>query len=319
MGHRPRTTDGSKLRRLWSVVRCLVLTVLAVSLAGCGQHRTVTLALLGDILLGRGVTPTADSLAYLAPELSAADLALANLESPLGPGDEAPTHEYDLCAPAERASFLAGWGLDLLSLENNHADDCGPDGAGQTIAALSAAGLDGLTNEATIVEIDGLRLAFFAFDDVGSPLDGEAAAAAIRLAVDGGALAVVSIHWGVEYQAGPTPRQEALARDFVEAGAALVWGHHPHVLQRAEWLDAARSDNELRRRSALILYSLGNALFDQGGLADTRRSTLALVSLDRRGVEEVRFVPFVIDVRRGRLAAPDAASAGKIVEGLGIP
>ncbi|MDI6768990.1 MAG: CapA family protein [Anaerolineales bacterium] len=53
-----------------------------VFLAGCQPRQTVTLAFLGDLMLGRGVTPDEDSLAYLAPYLQSADLALANLESP---------------------------------------------------------------------------------------------------------------------------------------------------------------------------------------------------------------------------------------------
>ena len=89
----------------------------------------VTLALLGDISLARGVQPEADSFSALAAQLNSADLALANLESPLDPKgtpEEQATSasSYNLCAPAENTKMLKAWGLDLLSLANNHAFDC---------------------------------------------------------------------------------------------------------------------------------------------------------------------------------------------------
>jgi poly-gamma-glutamate capsule biosynthesis protein CapA/YwtB (metallophosphatase superfamily) len=123
---------------------------------------------------------------------------------------------------------------------------------------------------------------------------------------------VVLIHWGAEYQAGPTDRQKALAQRFAQAGAALVVGTHPHVLQPAEWIRTARG-------KTLVLYSLGNALFDQPGLPDTRQSALALVSLDASGVRSVQVVSFVIDVAGSRLVAPDAETARQIHGRLDLP
>ncbi|MBI4733061.1 MAG: CapA family protein [Chloroflexi bacterium] len=293
--------------------------------SACQPHRSVTLVLLGDINLGRGVTPTADSFAFLTSYLSAADVALANLESPLG-GDQSPfgddvvadTTGYNLCASADRAAFLADWGLDLLSLANNHQNDCALSGGEnevnaavegrlQTQTILANFGLTGLAPEPTMLEINGLTLAFFAFDDVSTPLDADAAVEAIHLAHENGALAVVSVHWGAEYQGAPTDRQEALACQFAEAGATLIWGHHPHVLQPAEWVG-----------STLVLYSLGNALFDQGGLSDTRQSALVLVTLDADGVTDVQAIPFEIDVPRSRLVEPDAETAENILERVKI-
>jgi len=109
----------------------------------------VTLALLGDISLARGVQPNTDAFSALAVQLSSADLALANLESPLDPqwtpSEQNPsTPAYNLCAPAERSELLKAWGLDLLSLANNHAFDCSPDGLTQTVAALGSQNLIGI-------------------------------------------------------------------------------------------------------------------------------------------------------------------------------
>jgi poly-gamma-glutamate synthesis protein (capsule biosynthesis protein) len=276
--------------------------------------------LLGDVSLGRGVFPTASSLAYLTPNLSDADLALANLESPLATAPPIPDSTYDLCASSLYADLLTAWGLDLLSLANNHRDDCAPNGVSQTQSALAAAGLTGVSpgDKPVVRQINGLRLAFFAFDDISSPLDVDAAVRAIRSARADGMLVIVSVHWGMEYQGGASDRQEALARQFAQAGAALVWGHHPHVLQPAEWIYPL-AGSEPAGGSTLVLYSLGNALFDQGGLADTRQSALVLVTLNAQGVKSAQAVPFAVDVVESRVVQPDAKTADEILERLNLP
>jgi poly-gamma-glutamate synthesis protein (capsule biosynthesis protein) len=271
--------------------------------------------LLGDVMLGRGVTPSEDSLAYLAPYLRSADLALANLESSLTTAPS-QTSGYSLCAAPERVRYLVAAGLDLLSVANNHSLDCGSDGLTETESTLRAAGLTPLDAQPVYHTINGLRLAFLAFDDVSAPLDVDAAAQAIEEAHDSDALVVVSIHWGMEYQGGASERQRMLAQEFVEAGASLIWGHHPHVLQPAEWIRPP-AGSEPARGANLVLYSLGNALFDQGGLADTRQSALVLVELDENGVRGAHAIPFVIDVSRSRVMAADEQTAPVILERLG--
>jgi poly-gamma-glutamate synthesis protein (capsule biosynthesis protein) len=218
--------------------------------------------------------------------------------------------------------LIAAWGLDLLSLANNHRDDCAPNSVVQTQSALASAELTGigLDDEPVVREINGLRLAFFAFDDVSSPLDVAAATQAIRSAHADGMLVIVSVHWGMEYQGGASDRQKALARQFAEVGAALVWGHHPHVLQPAGWIGAKPCEGSKPSQGCtLVLYSLGNALFDQGGLADTRQSALVLATLDAQGVKSVRAVPFAVDVIESRVFQPDAKTADEILERLNLP
>jgi poly-gamma-glutamate synthesis protein (capsule biosynthesis protein) len=133
----------------------------------------------------------------------------------------------------------------------------------------------------------------------------EAAAQTVRSARTTGAVVVLSIHWGAEYQAGASTVQQQIAEHLSEAGAALIWGHHPHVLQPAEWI---------RDGKTLVLYSLGNALFDQHGLADTRRSALVLVRLDSEGVEEFEAIPFVLDVNNSRIVKAEEREAETILQ-----
>jgi len=285
----------------------------------------VTLALLGDISLARGVQPEADSFSALAAQLNSADLALANLESPLDPKgtpEEQATSasSYNLCAPAENTKMLKAWGLDLLSLANNHALDCNPDGLTQTMAALESQKLigigfpriNGAMSSPYQQKVNGLSLAFLAFDDVTQPIDIEAAAAEVQSAKNQGALVVVSVHWGTEYQAGASPRQKEVAQALAQAGATLIWGHHPHVLQPSEWI-------ETENGSTLVFYSLGNALFDAYGLADTSRSALILVKVDRHGIVDVQVVPFVIDAINSRVIPADLSTEQKILQRLNLP
>jgi poly-gamma-glutamate synthesis protein (capsule biosynthesis protein) len=160
--------------------------------------------------------------------------------------------------------------------------------------------------------VNGLQLAFLAFDDESSSLNADTAIQAIHSARSTGALVVVSIHWGAEYQGGAIDRQKSLAGQFAQAGATLIWGHHPHVLQPAAWIETAQG-------KTLVLYSLGNALFDQGGLQDTRQSALVKVTMDAGGVASVRSVPFEIDVEDSRVVQPDAETAAKIRDRLNLP
>jgi poly-gamma-glutamate synthesis protein (capsule biosynthesis protein) len=69
-------------------------------------------------------------------------------------------------------------------------------------------------------------------------------------------LVVVSVHWGNEYQRQPTKRQRDIAKLLVGAGCDLLLGHHPHVLQPAELVEADG-------RKALVAYSLGNFISNQ--------------------------------------------------------
>ncbi len=284
-------------------------------MASCRAQPAVTLAFLGDINLGRDVHPSATSFDVILPDLQSVDLALANLESPLAlfPPENAG-QGYNLCAPIPDGSLLSGWGLDMLSIANNHTFDCGSFGLIETATILNEDGITplGLGTKPVYREVNSIPLAFLAFEDVTTRLDGEAAAGQIWSARETGALVVVSVHWGAEYQGGASQRQKELARRFAEAGASIIWGHHPHVLQPAEWIDTSWG-------RTLVLYSLGNALFDQGGLDDTRQSALVLVRLNMRRVTSARAVPFEIDIHDSRLVQLGADTAQAVVDRLQLP
>ena len=276
---------------------------------------SVTLALLGDVMLGRDVHPTPETFTYLKPFLTFADLALANLESPLTDAPAQSDSPYLLCTPPENVRYLADAGFDYLSLSNNHRLDCGTDGLLETQETLADAelGFIGPDPEPVYRTINGIQLALLAFDAT-TDFDLEAAVRAVRTAREAGYLVIVSMHWGAEYQAGPSTRQTQIAQGLADAGAALLWGHHPHVLQPSAWLIQETSMGDHR---TLVFYSLGNALFDQHGLEATRRSALALVTLGASGVEDFKVIPFLIDNDAGHASrvVPAGQSDAEIIEG----
>ena len=279
----------------------------------------VTLSLLGDINLGRGVYPNKDTFAYLKPVLESVDLAMANLESPLTNKPVVTKSPYALCTKPERAEFLSEAGFDLLSFANNHDLDCGLSGRKETLSTFKQYGLDAIPPGLAPVyrEVNGVKLAFLAINATWA-FDREGLLDAISSARSQGAVVVVSIHWGDEYFAQPNKFQKTLAKQMAEAGASLIWGHHPHVLQPVEWIDIPCDSRDPSKicRQTLVLYSLGNALFDQYGLPDTRRSALVMVHLGKEGVQEFHAIPFVIDEPRSQLVAAGDADAKKILERL---
>jgi poly-gamma-glutamate synthesis protein (capsule biosynthesis protein) len=218
-----------------------------------------------------------DLWADLVPLFQGADLAFGNLETPVAPGTGRPGLPFQFNAPETLPAALRASGFTVLSTANNHAYDQGPMGVRETLERLKAAqlvaigsGVDRAQAELPqILERQGIRVAFLGFTDLFNidlnrratepwvrPLDLEPALQAVREARAKADLVVVSVHWGNEYQHTPTKRQRDIARALVVAGCDVILGHHPHVLQPAELLEADG-------RRALVAYSLGNFISNQ--------------------------------------------------------
>lgn len=274
------------------ICRWLLIGSLFVCLGG-EPAAPITLAFVGDVMLGRGVTHDlagkwtmafADVQGWLAD----ADVAFANLESPLTTAPQLAAG-YDLRAPPQAVAALRAGGFDVVSLANNHALDAGQTGLEETLAALHAAGIEAVLPQRELVR-PHYRL--LAFDDSIEPLDIQASAAAVEAAARQAEWVIVSVHWGGEYQAAPSARQQALAQAWARAGADIIIGHGPHVLQRIEWID-----------KTLVAYSLGNFLFDQLYPLDCRQGVILRVTVRGQRIIRVEAVPTVIE--RGRVRPAD--------------
>jgi poly-gamma-glutamate synthesis protein (capsule biosynthesis protein) len=273
-------------------------------------ERVVSVLAVGDVMLGRGVSAEPDPWGDVAGWLQVADLTLGNLEATLvdgGSARQAPTGEAQpilLSASPAAAHSLRQAGFDILGLANNHSLDYGVIGLEETIAHLQQAGLEtvGSTTEDEAIapllhEENGVRLAFLAFNAVPDPhpqqtcppgkpcspqpahwdpVEAAAAIASTKARVDA---VIVSVHWGFEYEPWQDPSQEKAARIMLEAGADLIIGHHPHVVQAI----AVNGDT-------VTAYSLGNFVFDQG--ADDTRQGLALRAFfDEDSLRAVQVLP----------------------------
>ncbi len=246
---------------------------------------SVSLVAVGDILMHEDVKAAASQdpggfpalWADLVPLFQAADLAFGNLETPVAPTTGRPGVPFQFNAPATLPTALRASGFTVLSTANNHAFDQGGKGVRETLERLRAerlvalgSGEDRAQAEVThILERQGIRVAFLGFTDLFNldlnqratepwvrPLDLEPALQAVREARGRAEVVVVSVHWGNEYQHLPTKRQRDIARALVGAGCDLLLGHHPHVLQPVEVVEA-------EGRKALVAYSLGNFISNQ--------------------------------------------------------
>ncbi len=237
----------------------------------------ITMLFAGDIMLGRYINTLRERnggdfpfsfmsgiIDQIESQLGVEQLNLivGNLEGPITDSDYVnPGTAMIFNFQPEVADLLASAGFTTLSMANNHQYDQGRQGIDQTYTYLKAAGLDGFGHpdtpdgiySAVRYEFKDKVVGFLGLSDVDFNLDEDATVAKIQeLKADGIDFLVLGIHWGVEYE--PTARSYVtdMAHKFVDAGADMIWGHHPHVIQNWELYNGAP-----------IYYSLGNFVFDQ--------------------------------------------------------
>jgi poly-gamma-glutamate synthesis protein (capsule biosynthesis protein) len=195
---------------------------------------------------------------------------------------------------------LKGAGIDILSVANNHVGDWGREAYIDTLARLkeneilyTGGGSKSEAETPTIIEKYGIKIGFLGFSDVGpnwmeartTPNEnGDIEYPGLLLAsnprfdeivknaskqVD---YLIVSFHFGEEYKATHKARQAELAHKAIDAGAKIVIGSHPHVVE----------DTEVYK-NGYIAYSLGNFIFDQKFSADTMQGMLLELKLGKDG------------------------------------
>jgi poly-gamma-glutamate capsule biosynthesis protein CapA/YwtB (metallophosphatase superfamily) len=273
------------------------------------------LAAVGDVMLARSVGARIERdgpdvvFDGVAEVLRAADISVGNLESALSDLGEPAEKGYAFRAPPAAADALVDAGIDLVSLANNHSLDYGREALLDTLTRLGAAriasvgaGPNGVAaRRPAVLERNGLRVAFLAYVDV--PPDGsfsrgtwEATEARpgvawldlatlgddIRVARAVADVVVVMLHFGREFATEPTAAQWTAARFAVDAGAALVLGSHPHMLQEVE-----------RYGEGVIAYSVGNFVFD-GFDGPSNETAILMADLTVKGVETWQLIPVAV-------------------------
>lgn len=247
-----------------------------VQTARVPEDVVIKISLVGDVLIGtefrfpyehylEDVLQQVDGdygyfFANVAPIFAADDLTVANLENPLTTATRREEkfdygRNFWFKGRPEYAQILAAGHVDVVNLANNHTYDYGVEGYLDTKAALNRHGTGYFGYEDVYeTEIKGVRIGMAGFNEFGAfeqGVDLEELKTEIRNKVQWlkgrNDLVLVYFHWGREYSYEPTERQRALAYAAVDAGADLVAGSHPHVIQGVE-----------RYRDRYIVYSLGN-------------------------------------------------------------
>jgi hypothetical protein len=238
----------------------------------------ISIAAVGDMMIGtdypRNQLPDDDGVSFFAhvtPILSAADIAIGNLEGTLVDGGEPASKCKNMNAcylfrsPSRYAQHYRDAGFDVLSLANNHARDFGEDGRTSTMQALDAVGIhhSGREGQFASFELKGLSVAVLAFAVTQKSNllhDYALAEQTVTSFAASHDIVVVTFHGGAEgaammhvpfaeeeYFGEPRGDVARFSRSMVDAGADLVLGHGPHVVRGME-----------RYKDRLIAYSLGN-------------------------------------------------------------
>lgn len=236
--------------------------------------------------------------------LRAVDLVFGNLECPVSDVGRDQHHLYSFRADPGVVDGLKFAGFRVMGLANNHADDWGHAALLDTIQRLHAADIlavgaganDLEAHQPTLVDLNGVKIAFLAYVGIApksatagpeSPgvswLDPNRAISDIRAARPLADVLIVVLHWGVEYSKRPEKGQVALAKRMVDAGADLIVGAHPHVVQPVE-----------NYNGHWIAYSLGNFVFDQK-TDPSRHGIMLKVTLTGKQISDVTPVPITID------------------------
>ena len=282
--------------------------------------RTATIAFAGDVLIHSGVwkaaaTPTgydfSPMLAPVAPQLSAADLAICHLEVTLARPGEGLSSYPRFRAPRELAADLAEAGYDGCSVASNHALDFGEPGVVSTLDALDEAGLAHAgtarspeeSTRPAVYQAGGIVVAQLSYaygfngfvrpagkEWLADQIDPTLILADAQAARDAGAeVVVVSMHWGDEYRHDVVEAQQTVADALAAVPGAvdLIVGHHAHVVQPISKVG-----------EMWVVWGMGNQLSNNAPRCCPTETTDGVVvtvtigdTADGVGVTDVAFTP----------------------------
>lgn len=295
---------------------------------------TVNVKAVGDVMLARKVGRYMDAqgidypIQYVKDWLADADITMGNLESPLSTqGTPLPGKGIWFRGNPANVQALSDSGFDVLTVANNHAVDYDSPALLETIEVLESSGIAAIgggeniqrARKPAIIETNGLKIAYLAYSEMAdiywdtsykrtlkatdsvagiSPLYKENVLediAAVRDEVD---VVILTLHWGIEYQHLPESYQSQMAKDFIDAGADVIIGHHPHCIQGVETY-----------HGGLIFYSLGNFIFDQDWSLQTRQGLALELELTPLGWQQAVLSPVLITEGQPQLVEGEEGDA----------
>lgn len=238
------------------------------------EHERFTISLVGDCTLegNRFQSLCGDDMGYpfenVREYFENDDATIANLECNFSDALLSSGSLFHFKAPTENADMLVSGGIDFVTTANNHIMDYGQRGLDDTLSALDERGIAyGIDGQSVVFTTEsGLKLGIYCGYGGFMISETQIKEAIDKLKADGAEYIICALHWGVEGAYRPNAYQKNLAHAAIDAGADLVYGSHPHVLQPAE-----------EYGGGLILYSLGN--FSFGGNSFPRDYDSVIVQL----------------------------------------
>lgn len=213
------------------------------------------------------------------------DMTLVNFEGTLTEETTKKEKKFNFKGPAEYTDILTLGSVEAVTVANNHTLDYGTKGRDDTIANLENAGITVSGNgKLAIFEKDGVKVGMtgycFPYNDGKKDITKDVKA----LRDMGCQIVIASFHWGSEYREDFTGEQRSIGRAAIKAGADIVVGHHPHIVQGIESYE-----------DSYILYSVGNLVFGGNVDPDDRDAYAARVTFtvheDYAEAPEVTIVP----------------------------
>lgn len=287
------------------------------------KQTVATLAFTGDILLDERVMPGYDAQGISAlldgpmlEVLTGADITMVNQEFPFSTrGTKAPDKQYTFRVNPKYVKAFQEMGADIVSLANNHALDFGREALSDTFATLEEAGIRyagaGETKERAkqlqTMEVNGKTFGFLAASRVIPVVDWNVdnlqpglfctydqtqLVEEIQKARETCDFVTVFVHWGKEKTTILEQHQTQLAHAYIDAGADLVIGSHPHILQGIEYYQGKP-----------IFYSLGNFIFGRAN----EETAAVQVTVDSAGEAACRIVAATASNAQTRVLEGDAA------------
>ena len=235
------------------------------------------------------------SFKYVKPIIEDADFAIGNLETTFAGKNQGRTNAvygYSCFpffnAPEAMATALKDAGFDLFSTANNHSLDTKFSGLCHTLDILDSVGLYHVgtyrnlqeSDSSCIIPINGIKVGFMGCTN---SLNGNTLKSADAFSIDefrkqdsakvailcekikklkdkGADVVIAMVHFGEEYQRKPNRRQKQTVEAFAKAGADVILGSHPHILQNLEWHTVSQNGIE---KNVLVAYSMGNFISSQ--------------------------------------------------------
>jgi gamma-polyglutamate biosynthesis protein CapA len=251
--------------------KVIIFIFLITSLNVKADDGSISILFLGDMMFDRGVGTQANKKGFeyifgqSTTTIQKHDLTIANLEGPittfksktiLSSGKAIPGFQFTFATSTAKALKVAG--IDIVSLANNHTINFGQIGLDQTRQSLIennvmyfGSPINNPDLTATTTCIKDICVGIIGWHEFGYKNDEfiYSKIKEMRSIVD---YLVIFPHWGIEYESKPNKKQIKLAHDWIDVGADVVVGAHPHVVQTVE-----------KYKDKYIFYSLGNFIFDQ--------------------------------------------------------